>query len=57
MDFWSWSKVQLIAKKVLFAHLVQLDGTLYVMLQNVSKIKLANKKFDFDEKRYIGIYP
>jgi len=49
--------VQLIAKKVLFAHLVQLDGTLYVMLQNVSKIKLANKKFDFDEKRYIGIYP
>ena len=26
-----------MAKKVLFVHLVQLDGTLYVMLQNVFK--------------------
>ena len=44
-----------MAKKVLSSHLVQLDGTLYVMLHN--DLKNPINQFDFDEKRYIAVDP
>jgi len=50
LSFWSWSKEQLMAKKVLFVHLVQLDGTLYVMLQNVFKNPISQLEVWFWQK-------